>query len=441
MNNQIETMSCPIKEHDEQPYIFFKFSEQKNEILQCMFCNLEDPQVNKKIAINQLLNQPIWKIKNFPPLKDQKEDVKIKKILENCTKEEIKKFKEKILSDIDLYYKKIANDLLNGIAQSKKYSKEQFEKYFQFVEIDEIYNIEPLKNSLKQFQQNQINLDQLFNIQLNLKKDFEQEQKPKIVNNQEKIRQEINNQFNSLKQQLNQKVNQFNQQITLNNNIIQQQIINIQQPAQNNNNNNNNNHNINQNINPNNNKNIQQYPMNFYKSQDQCNSQNEIQITNNSRKIEFDNKSSKAKKIYSQSLDKEKTYHLKIKIDLQGSKKSYLDFRLISSEEKDSDWFGYNYLFINDSQGNCGSNNYQNLTKQGIKFSEFMEDNKTVFNVVFNYQDKLFEVYDDEKKAQLIQIIDWQKTKQDFVFGIQFCQNYNQPYPKCRLEIIDIQCY
>ncbi|KRX02100.1 hypothetical protein PPERSA_03162 [Pseudocohnilembus persalinus] len=305
MNNQIKTMSCPKQEHDEQPYIFFKFSEQKNEILQCMYCSLED--LNKKIAIDQLLNQPIWKIKNFPPLKDQKEDVKIKKILENCTKEEIKKFKETILSDIDLYYEKIINDLLNGIAQSKKYSKEQFEKYFQFVEIDEIYNIEPLKNSIKT--------------------------------------------------------------------------------------------------------------------------------------IEFDNQTYNVKLIYSQSLDKEKTYHLKMKIDFQGSKTSFLSFNLISSKEKDFDWCGCNYLVLNNSQGNCESGNSKNLTKQGINFSEFMEDNKTVFNVVFNYQDKLFEVYDDEKKAYLKFKINQQQTKQDFVFGIFFNQNGYQPYPKCILEIIDIQCY
>ncbi|KRX00389.1 hypothetical protein PPERSA_03610 [Pseudocohnilembus persalinus] len=307
MNNQFETMSCPKQEHDEQPYIFFKFCEQKNEILQCMFCNLEDPQVNKKIAINQLLNQPIWKIKNFPPLKDQKEDVRIKKILESCTKEEIKKFKEKILSDIDLYYQKISNDLLIGIAQSKKYSKEQFEKYFQFVETDEIYNIEPLKNSIK--------------------------------------------------------------------------------------------------------------------------------------RIEFDNKSRDCKAIYSQSLDKEKTYHLKMKIDFEGSKISYLSLNLISFEQKDSGWGDCNFLIFNDQQGGCGNYNSQNLTKKGINFSEFIEDNKTIFNVVFNYQDKLFQVYDDEKKTQLKLIIDEQITMQDFVFGIYFRQNGQYPHPKCRLEIIDIQCY
>ncbi|KRW99975.1 hypothetical protein PPERSA_00142 [Pseudocohnilembus persalinus] len=423
-NANSQPMNCKIDEHFKQQYQFFKFSEKIGEILQCMSCSLEDPQNDKKIIIDQILKFPSSKIQNFPPLKNQKNCKQIQKIMENFTKDKIKQFKEYVNIQINDHYQKINQDITQVLLQSKKDVLQQFENILEFTNISEFYDITPVKNMIEKYQKNDIDLKQMFEQQLKMKKNFEDENKFNIAINQEKIQNEVQNLIQNLKVQLDEKIGIFKERIVINTETIKkykQEIQNVQQeiPLQNRGN---------------------QQQIQFFKSNHKYNQKQEIQIKNNSRRIEIDNKTiQQIKQVYSEGLEKNRRYHFKIKINFHQAKKQILAFYMLGSNDKDNSWGGQNYILINNFNGDCFAVNGEREIVEGQRFSDFWEDDVSILNVVFNYQEKLFEVYDDQRKGYVKNIINQNLINGDKVMlGIEFFQNYKS---KIDLSIVDILQY
>ncbi|KRW99388.1 hypothetical protein PPERSA_02500 [Pseudocohnilembus persalinus] len=423
-NANSQPMNCKNEEHFQQQFIFFKFSEKIGEILQCMSCVLEDPQNDKKIIIDQILKFPSSKIQNFPTLKSQKNCKQIQKIMENFTKDKIKQFKEYVNIQINNYYQKINQDITQVLLQSKKDVLQQFENILEFTNVSEFYDIAPVKKMIEKYQKKDIDLNQMFEQQLKMKKSFEDEKKFNIAINQEKIQNEVQNLIQNLKVQLDEKIEIFKERIVINTEAInkyKQEIQDVQQeiPQQNREN---------------------QQQVQFFKSNLQFNQKQEIEIKNNSRRIEIDDKTTyKNKFVYSEGLEKNRTYHFKMKINFHQAKKQDLTFFLLGSNDKDNAWLGQNYIYINNFDGSCFALNGERKIVEGQRFDDFWWDDVSILNVVFNYQEKLFEVYDDQRKGYVKNIINQNKINGDKVMlGIDFFQQYQS---KIDLSIVDIQQY
>ncbi|KRX04426.1 hypothetical protein PPERSA_00195 [Pseudocohnilembus persalinus] len=380
-------MNCRNNQHYEQQYIFFKFSEKIDEILQCMSCSLKDPQNDKKIIIDQILKFPSSKIENFPPLKDQKNYQKIQNIMENFTKEKIKEFKEYVNTQINNYYQKINKDLTQVLNQSKKDILQQFENILEFTNVSEFYDIAPVKEMIEKYQKNNINLNELFQQQLQMKKSFEDEKKFNIAISQEKIQNEVKNLVENFQLQLDEKVEIFKEKIIVNTEVIEKYKRKIENdqyeiPQKNSGN---------------------QLQIQFFKQNKPYNPKQEIEILNNSRRIKIDNKTNEQhKQLYSEGLEKNRRYHFKMKINFHQEKQQLLAFFLLGSNDKDNVWGDQNYILINNFNGDCGAGNGEREIKEGQRFLDFWEDDVSILNVVFNYQEKLFEVYDDQRKGALV---------------------------------------
>ncbi|KRW98628.1 hypothetical protein PPERSA_02776 [Pseudocohnilembus persalinus] len=419
-----QPMNCKKNEHLDQQFVFFKFSEKIGEILQCLSCSLEDPQGDKKMIIDQILKFPTQKIQNFPPQKDRKNCKEVKNVLENFSKEKIQKFKEQVINNINIYYEKIDEQINQVLTQSKKNVIQQFENIMKFTDVSEFYDIKPVKEMIQKYQKNEIDLEKLFEQQLKMKKSFEDEKKFNITMNQHNIQNEINNQLENMKQQLDKKLGIFQEEIVINTNLInqyQQQIQHVEQDEQQNNE-------------------IQKY-FQFYKSNLNSDLKEEIQIKNNGRTIEVDNKTIQyLKQIYSQDLKKNKTYHLKMKINFHKQNKQLLSFYLLgSNDDKDISYWNYNRIVLTNRQDNCYAQGGVNEIKNGQKFADFWKDDETILNLKFNYQEKLFEIFDDQIKGFLKNVIDYDKIKgEKIILGICFFQNYPV---KIDLSIVDFQFY
>ncbi|KRW99974.1 hypothetical protein PPERSA_00141 [Pseudocohnilembus persalinus] len=424
-NTNSQPMICKNDEHFEQQYQFFKFSEKIGEILQCMSCNLEDPHNDKKIIIDQILKFPSFKIQNFPPLKNQKNCKQIQKIMQNFNKDKIKQFKEYVNIQINNYYQKINEDITQVLLQSKKDVLQQFEKILEFQDVSEFYDIDPVKEMIKKYQKNDINFKQLFEQQLKMKKSFEDENKFNIAINQEKVQNEVQNLIQILKIELDERMEIFKKRIVINtgaNKEIKQEIQDVQQeiPLQN----------------PENQQSIQ-----FFRSSHQNNKKLQIQIKNNSRRIEIDDKTIKQfKLVNSELLNKNRRYHFKMKINFhQQAKQQQLAFFLLGSNDKDNGWAGQNYIVINRFDGDCFAVYGEKKIVEGQKFSDFWEDDVSILNVVFNCQEKIFEVFDDQRKGYVKNVININKINGDkIVLGVHFCQQYKS---KIELSMVDFWQY
>ncbi|KRX04419.1 hypothetical protein PPERSA_00188 [Pseudocohnilembus persalinus] len=419
-----QPMNCKNEKYFGQQYIFFKFSEKMDKTLQCMSCSLEDPQNDKKIIIDQILKFPSSKIQNFPPLKDQENYQKIQNIMENFTQEKIKEFKEYVNTQINNYYQKIHKDLTQVLNQSKKDALQQFENILEFKDVSEFYDIAPVKEMIEKYQKNDIDLNKLFELQLKMKKSYEDEKKFDIAISQEKIQNEVKNLVENFQLQLDEKMEIFKEKININTEVIEkykQEIQDFQQEEA-----------------IQNQENQQQ--IQFFKSNYQDNQKQEIEILNNSRSIEIDNQTTyENKSVYSEGLEKNRKYHFKMKINFNQAKYQELSFILLGSNDKDNYWGDQNCIFINDFQGDCGALNGEREIKEGQIFKDFWENDVSVLNVVFNYQEKLFEVYDDQRKGYIKNVINQNSINGDkVVLGIQFFQNYQS---KIDLSIVDFQQY
>ncbi|KRW99057.1 hypothetical protein PPERSA_11658 [Pseudocohnilembus persalinus] len=159
---------------------------------------------------------------------------------------------------------------------------------------------------------------------------------------------------------------------------------------------------------------------NHYKSQ-------QIKISKDSKSLKFPKKKSQKTKenniyqVYSHLLNKEKSYHIQVKINLYGKKKQDVSFALVEDQFKDQNFSFYsqNSIFISNFNGHYGASYNYKGTFLGPQFSEFMQDDVTIFNIVFNFSQKLFYVFDGDNKTVVSYNVDDTKI-QNLRFGMGF---------------------
>ncbi|KRX00280.1 hypothetical protein PPERSA_10779 [Pseudocohnilembus persalinus] len=187
----------------------------------------------------------------------------------------------------------------------------------------------------------------------------------------------------------------------------------------------------------------QKQQIQFYKSMwnKEHKVQEDIKIIQNDQKnghmiIKFDReRQGLEQQVYSQILNKKATYHLKMKLNLFGENRQNVVFFLLDYKNRNIEWGGQNQIMISSYQGYTNAGNVIEKAANGQNFSEFMQDNETVYNIVFDYSRKLFQVYDDDKKCQINTVLDTEKIKGGMVFGMDFYQYYQK---KAVYEILEI---
>ncbi|KRX00450.1 hypothetical protein PPERSA_03183 [Pseudocohnilembus persalinus] len=398
-----DLLKCQKQEHDEQTIQYFKFSSNIDDILQCIYCGQEDFEPNTKIVLDQLFSQPVWKIRNFPPLDDQEKSKKIRKIIELKQGENFKEFQQEILQKIEEIYYNIEEEFIKSLNFQKKQTIQTYQKFFQQMDFNNTFDIQPLKDMIYQYSKNEITLQKLFQQQLKIKEDFVSPQKQNIILHHKNVKQNIQKQLEQLENDLKNFIQSFDN--TLGETL--QQFENS----------------------------INQTELKFYKSNYNSPnfSLNEIRIqnqnnNNNQNTIHFDKKAIKYnKQVYSQVLDKFKTHYIKMKINLNGNNKQYIRFAILDSQNKENDYIDQNSILITDDFGTCGSYNGISFDEQGQTFASFMQDDKTIFNIVINYGKKLFQIYDNDKLCYINHVINQDLIKQDMLLGIRFYQYYKLP--------------
>ncbi|KRX01645.1 hypothetical protein PPERSA_03729 [Pseudocohnilembus persalinus] len=373
----MKNIICQKQEHNLQ-YLYLNWTDKKDRLFQCPRCNIQDegnPQ--KKILISDILdeNQKLSQIDNWPPFKDKEQIIYIKHIFQcyeqNPEQENFLNFF--FQQQIDLFFQEQEKKITQKLSQLRKNVKIQFENYiqklkdknnnkeqFQIQEIVQNFKLDKFRDKLKDFLGNQINLQQFF--------EFQQEQEENLIRKQEELIRNQNQQQSEIQSILNQLKEDISKNLYTFNN--------------------------------------QDYTMpefgglKLYKSN--WNSAMEcFQILENNRKISFLPKNTVRKFVYSEKLNKNKQYHMKLRItSMTKMINQKIFFGIGSEQQRNQDLTQFNFIQAFNLNGEImGSGNLQKVGEQN-KFVDFFKDNKTVLNVVFDIQNKKFEVYDDELKLK-----------------------------------------
>ncbi|KRW98737.1 hypothetical protein PPERSA_03872 [Pseudocohnilembus persalinus] len=200
-NRLYQEFLCEKIGHKKSPILYMKFTQNQNELLQCQYCNNEDKQeVNKKLFIEQVLNYPVWKIVNYPPLEDKHRQKEIKNLLEKQEREnnfvEIQLPREQI----DQYFLNTYNKIKYELDKLRKQIIQDFEKNLNRSSCAQVYDIKVIKEGLKKYINKEINIDKLFQIQLDFIQDMELNQNLEYrEQTQQEIQQQLEMQWKDFK--------------------------------------------------------------------------------------------------------------------------------------------------------------------------------------------------------------------------------------------------
>ncbi|KRX01830.1 hypothetical protein PPERSA_00540 [Pseudocohnilembus persalinus] len=357
-------------------YQYINWTDRLEFILQCPKCIIEEQFSNfRKTLISDILseNQKESQVQNWPPLVE-KNQTKFINSMFKCSEQnpsEENLFNFKIQQQIDNFFNDFQVNLCLALNKIKKDVKIKFENQINelyqqnrnrgLMNIEEIihtFKINQLKYILKQFIDNKINIDQFFQFHQSENEVFKHNNLVDQIDNLMTKQMEIDQQFQRLKEEIDNPLS-----------ILQKYEFIIKK----------------------------QINLGFQKS-NYKNQSNNFHIAQDNKKIIFNAQSYYNKKqVYSKILEKQKNYHIKIRIDTKGTIKNQGFFFGINTQQiKDQAMNKTNciYAFIKESYI-IGS---QHLKREGIlnTFTEFFKDNETVLNIIFNINKKQFEIFDDQ---------------------------------------------
>ncbi|KRX08592.1 hypothetical protein PPERSA_01845 [Pseudocohnilembus persalinus] len=437
-----DIIQCKKEGHQCQKYLYLNMSsENKNDLFFCPTCIQEKyldqgeiQQKNQKtLQIKQLKNDKLKKedLIGWPPIQEQDHQ----KIYQNHTKMLEKYgqenqcifnyYKEKVND----FYLKLKTQILEEIRKQQKETIIQLENYcenyFQnlnsnqdFINLQEtikLFDIKDFREKFQEFQKKKIDIDQFF--------DYKQQQNSKVYNNnkiynslqtqQEKV-EELKKELEKEFAQVNESLNSFKKQMP---NIkainkTQQQYKQQQQQKK-------------------------QQQLKLYKSDyDKTYNEGNFEIDNDARTIKLKTNGQKTY-IYSENLKREKEYHLRFTMDTKNNFKNIrLAFSLTSGNEKNSknletDHYVRLINYMSNSFAEGGE--FQVI---GKKFKQFFKDNETIVNLVFNIENKMMEIYDDNRFSYQKLIFDEDEKFDEWILGIFYYQRYSN-YSEVNIQFID----
>ncbi|KRX06199.1 hypothetical protein PPERSA_06081 [Pseudocohnilembus persalinus] len=398
-------------------------SENKEDIFLCHICVQQKYFEQKEI---QQKSQKTLIVDQLQSEKPNNENVFGWRPIQDENHQEIFQNSQKILKEYGLesdsffnFFKQMINDFYNNFKEEifKLISKQQKEtinqlqtwcnNYFQNENSDKEFNqvqkiikqfdIKDFKQKFQDFEQKKIDIDQLF--------DYKQQQNCNVYNNNE-IYATLENQhkpIEKLKQDLEKEFAKINESVDSFKNY---------QP--------------NLKATP---KKQQQQQLKFYKSDfgQQNSLKGILEINNDARTIKF-KKNQWWFYIYSENLQQKKDYHLRFTMDTKNNQEDiYLAFSLTSGDQKNSkelETDHYVRVFNYNSNSYAKGGEVQVEGKQN--FFEFFKDNQTILNVVFNIENKMLEIYDDDRISyQRLNFKNNSNNFDEWILGIRYCLGNN----------------
>ncbi|KRX05469.1 hypothetical protein PPERSA_04506 [Pseudocohnilembus persalinus] len=416
-------MQCKKEGHQNLKFLYLNMSSENKENLflcpvcvQQMFNNQEEiPQINKQnLIIKQLKNEQI-KTENligWPPIKN-KNHQKIYQTHQQFIKEfglKNENFFNYFQRKINDFYQNLENQIKIEIQILQKETIIQLEDYcnnyyqnqnpnqiYQNIqEIIKLFDVKDLRQKFQEYQQENIELNQLF--------DYKQQQNSRVYNNQN-IYQSLQNQYKNaeeLKKDLENEFNKIREPID----SIKQYLLNIKTK-------------------------IKYYPyqqqLKLYKSDYNYNyNKGNFEIDNEARTIKF--QINKWTCIYSENLEQENEYHLRFTMDTKNNQKNiYLAFSLTSGDQKNSkDLKTDHYVRVFNWSSNSFASGGEFQVEGRQNFHEFFKDNQTVMNLVFHIDKKLMEIYDDDRISyQRLNFSNNINNYDEWILGISYYLDLN----------------
>ncbi|KRX01829.1 hypothetical protein PPERSA_00539 [Pseudocohnilembus persalinus] len=400
-----QNKSCLKADHNLE-YQYINWTDKKENLLQCSKCIIEDEQpIFQKILISDLLNESYKEsqIQNWPPLQNKNQSKFVNSIFK-CSEQnpsEQNLFNNLIQIQIDNLFKDQELKICSRLNQIKKDVKIKFETYiYEFYEqnktngkmnIEQIIKnlkIDEFRTKMKEFLDNKINIDQFFQFQQGKNDEFINKY-GKQIDEQFTQQSEIQEQFQRLKEDIDNSLSIINKYEFFNNKKIN---------------------------------------LPFYKS-NYTNVANSFQITPDNKKITFDIQNANSyKQVYSDILEKQRTYHIKIRIDSKGTiKNQYFYFGINTYQKKDQALYNINYI-----SAFCPNNNITGSGQYALSPLDFKNLWwKTQFEAGLDHENNidlsLSLIFREEFKKQIfqnpIQIIQQQCQMAIFGFSIEFCKN------------------
>ncbi|KRX07501.1 hypothetical protein PPERSA_11050 [Pseudocohnilembus persalinus] len=394
-------------------------------MLQCQKCLQEDPK-NENIIIIQQLPHKVFQIKDTSDQSSPSEILKTQKTLQQYKKENIIQFKNTLQDKVEDYYKHQQLKINQQLQKQKKEIILQFQSRFDKIDYKGLYESKPIEELVQQFFDEKIDLDELFQQQLNIKNLQENNLKYEKVLEQEKLQKFIMEQYALVQKQMEQKFKNLEQKIYISRgeiNLKQQNKFEDNPPLE-----------------------LNMFEqIKFFKSKynlEEINKKIKIEKQNEQGPIQINfgyDVFKSTTQIYSEPLQKKKTYHIRIKINLNGSNRQLLIFYFLGQKNVDNLWGNQNQIIVSDIQEFQKAENVINWTKQGKDFRDILlNDHDSVLNITFNYQNGLFQISDGKQKAIIRAMINQDLIQGDLVFGTSL---YQQNLSYVSYIIQDINCY
>ncbi|KRX02779.1 hypothetical protein PPERSA_02269 [Pseudocohnilembus persalinus] len=415
----MKTKLCQKKDHSLFQ-LYFNCNLNKQELLQCPRCILEDQEnISQKILIQDICdeNQKLSKINNWPPFEDQKLRNFANQIFQFI---ENNQDKDNFLNpmfqiQIDNFFDQQEKIIVEKLHQCKLKTKIQFETFiqqlqerddkiqdkqeFKLKQFVQNFQMAKIRQQLKNYFEDKIDLDQFYN--------FYQQQHKNLFN----IQQEVIKQQLKQQQKIQQELDRLRQELS---DSFQKFLLFDFEPSK-------------------------LIDLQFYKSTYQ-NIQETFQISKNSKKIKFLNQVNNQcpKQIYSEILDPNRTYIIKLRINtFEKINNQYLIFGINNQEFKDQQMANKNFITAFHQNNNIsGSSIIKKTGNSYNKFCDFFTDNKTVLNIVFNVNKLLFEIFDDENLLKTSIIC---KNVENPVFFLWCNQTYTSNDVEIFIDQVEIQ--
>ncbi|KRX01826.1 hypothetical protein PPERSA_00536 [Pseudocohnilembus persalinus] len=366
--------SCQKANHNLE-YQCVNWTDKIDQLLLCSKCVIgDDEPVFRKILISDILNEDYKEsqIQNWPPLQDKNQSRFVNSVFQ-CSEQypsEENVFNNLIQLQIENFFKDQELKICSRLNQIKKDVKIKFETYtYEFYEqnktngkinIEQIiknFKINDFRTKMKEFLDNKISIDQFFQFQQAKNEEFVNKY-GKDIDEQFTKQSEIQEQFQRLKDNIDKSLQEINGYVF----FIKKEI-----------------------------------DLKFHKSNFQG-INNSFTIAPDNKKISFNNQYvGYYKQVYSDILEKQQTYHIKIRIDAKGSMQNQSFYFGVNSQQNvDQQLYNTNYLYA--FHQNANSSGSKNFKKEGQynRFNQFFKDNQTILNILFNISKQQFEMFDDQ---------------------------------------------
>ncbi|KRX09846.1 hypothetical protein PPERSA_02718 [Pseudocohnilembus persalinus] len=399
-------MQCKIEGHQNLKFLYLNMSsDNKQDFFSCPICiqqqfmdTKQNPDKHQKtlILIEQLQNDQLKSenLTGWPPIQNNNHQQIYQNHLKNMKEQgqendyQFNYFKKQIIDFFNNFQKQIINEIQKQqketIIQLQNYCNYYFQnqdsdqEFNSLQEIIKKFDVKEFREKFLEFQQNKIDIDQLF--------DYKQQQNCQVYNNnklydslktqQEKV-EEMKDDLEKEFAKINDSIASFRKYQPSLKKIPQQQQIQQQQQQQ---------------------PTKKQQQLKFYKSDfNSYDNKGKFEIDNDARTIKF--KSDWYTHIYSENLQQEKEYHLRFTMDTKNNVENiFLAFSLTSGNKKNSkSLLTDHYVTVFYYNGNSSAKGGEFKVEGKEKFTEFFKDKQTIMNVVFNIEKQFMEIYDDDK--------------------------------------------